>query len=251
MFLSRRVACSVLLPLMAATAAFSSQPVLLLEETFSRSVAGTMDQVYYAGDIDDITDNPGWITDSFGQSEGMFVFSPTISSVRLITPVLHAGAGAVVEVEMDMAEYNNERYFTGGILNVALLAGDNTLIDAHDICVDEACFADYSTIFVTPSAASDLRVAFSFDNGGNRHKLFLDGVRVTTDIPDGSVGEVEADESDAWVSGRHEITLKGTHAQVYAPDGRCLYRGGAATLRLTSPYVIIIVDGKVKKLQIN
>lgn len=251
MHISLRTAlCTVMILLSGAvTSAFAQ--VTLLRETFSRAVAGTLDDVSYAGTIDDITDNKGWTADGFAQAEGMFVFSPTIAPVTLTSPIISCESDGEVTVAMTLAVYYNERYFTGDEATVELCAPDGMLLAKETFTVDKPRFADYILTFPAQASSTPLRVALSFANGGNRHKLFLDDITVSQAGDDGGVGEIAADRSDAWVSGPNELSVRAAHAAVYTPDGRCIYSGGPATIHVEARIVIVDIDGKVKKLRIN
>lgn len=223
--------------------------VTLLDETFDRSLSGSMDNISYSGDIDSCTGIPGWYTSAIGLCEGHFVFAPAIDPVTLVTPPLSVSVASPLKVTLTMAEYNNERYYTGASVKVALLHDDGNTASVRPVEITRAGFAEYEVSLDIQQVPDDVRIMLSYDNGGSNRKLFLDRLTVTQSF-EASVEAITSDSARAWISGPQEITVDGRCARVFAIDGRCLYDGPSVVVRVDAPIVIAVVDGVVVRLRL-
>lgn len=223
--------------------------VTLLDETFDRSLSGSMDHISYSGDIDSCTGIPGWYTSAIGLCEGHFVFAPAIDPVTLVTPPLSVSVASPLRVTLAMAEYNNERYYTGASVELSLLHDDGNTASVRPVEITRAGFAEYEVSLDIQQVPDDVRIMLSYDNGGSNRKLFLDRLTVTQSF-EASVEAITSDSARAWISGPHEITVDGRCARVFAIDGRCLYDGPSAVVRVDAPIVIAVVDGVVVRLRL-
>ncbi len=220
---------------------------VLLDEDFNGCTTGSMDNVAYNVDIDDVTVSAGWNASAAGMCAGNFVFAPSLSPVTLMTPSVNVNPDAPLAVSLTMAEYNNERYYSGASVGVSLLAPDGTVASGYAVTLTEARYAVYDICFDAPLPLSDVRVMIGYDNDRSNRKLFLD--RVTLRQAAGaSVDDVTLETVRARVSAPGEITVSGTHAKVFSVDGRCLYDGASAILRVNDRVVIAVVDGVAVKL---
>lgn len=222
--------------------------IILLDEDFSGSTVGSMDNISYTGDIDGITASSGWTASAIGTSAGNFVFAPSLTPVTLSTPSVRVNTAAPLVVSLTMAEYNNERYYVGATVDVSLLEADGSLTSRHAVTLSEAGYGVYDIRFDAPLSASDVRVLISYGNDRSNRKLFLDRLTLRQ-VAEASVDDVACSHGRAWVSAPGEITVSGGHVRLYSVDGRCLYDGHAATLHVDDAVVIAIVDGAPVKLK--
>ncbi|MDE6756432.1 MAG: hypothetical protein K2J66_04740 [Muribaculaceae bacterium] len=223
--------------------------ITLLDEPFDRSLSGSMDHISYSGDIDSCTGISGWYTSAIGLCEGHFVFAPAIDPVTLVTPPLSVSVASPLRVTMAMAEYNNERYYTGASVEVTLLHDNGDTVSVRPVEITQAGFAEYEVSLDIAQPPCDVRIMLSYDNGGSNRKLFLDRLTVTQSS-EASTEAITSDSARAWISGQHEITVDGRCARVFAIDGRCLYEGSSAVVRVNAPVIIAVVDGIAVKLRL-
>lgn len=166
----------------------------LLEEGFDKANGGTMDNVSYVTDISEITESGGWKASAAAQSEGCFVFAPMLYPVELTTCPLPVAAGNEIEVSLNMAEYYNERFLTGGVLEVALEEIDGSVTARRSVGVTQAGFADYTVVLPVTGAPAEVKVMLSYGGSESRGKLFLDGIKVTQRVNAGDLVHELAEE---------------------------------------------------------
>lgn len=249
----RPIAVMMFSILISASGLCAGQPLVdttLLDEDFSGSAEGSMDNVSYGGGIDDITSVPDWDATATAHAAGCFVFAPSLYSVALVTPRLPVSGDNPIKLSLTLAEYGNERYYTGGEVGISLVGDDGIDIDTDAVTVTEPGFSTYDMMLDIPRGTGSVRVRLSYGDGGLNRKLYLDRITVSQTV-DAGVGEIVADTlPHAWISGPHEITVSGERACIYTLDGRCIYDGPSATLRFDVPAVIVSVDGVTVKLQL-
>lgn len=166
----------------------------ILSEDFSGAMDGEMDNVVYAGDIDMITAAAGWEATAFAQSTGNFVFVPMAEGVELTTCGIDVPASGHIDVSVTLAEYYNERFYTGGEVVISVLDVDGSVTDTKTIDITHAGFATYDMRFEIGQSMRSCRLRIGFDNGGNRHKLFLDDIYAWQRVVTGDEITVIADE---------------------------------------------------------
>lgn len=251
--LRRQIAVMMFSILISASGLCAGQPlvdVTHLDEDFSRSAGGSMDNVSYTGGIDDITSAPGWSATSTAHTSDCFVFAPSLYPVTLLTPQLPVSGNNPIKLSLTLAEYGNERYYTGGEVRISLVGDDGIDTDAGVLTVTEPQFYTYHLMLDMPHGVGSVRVRLIYGDGGLNRKLYLDRITVSQAV-DAGVGEIVTDTTPhAWVSGVNEITVSGERACIYTFDGRCIYDGPSATLSLDIPVVIVAVDGVTVKLHL-
>lgn len=220
---------------------------VLLDEDFNGCTTGSMDNVAYNVDIDDVTVSAGWNASAAGMCAGNFVFAPSLSPVTLTTPPVKVSQNAPLAVSLTMAEYNNERYYSGAAVSVSLLASDGSVAGMRTATLTEAGYAVCDISFDAPMPSPTVRVMINYDNGRSNRKLFLDRITLRQ-AGDASVGNVTYERPGAWVSAPGEITVSGARAKLFSVDGRCLYDGASAILQVKCRPVIAVVDGVAVKL---
>lgn len=221
--------------------------VVILDEDFDGCTAGSMDNISYGGDIGDVTASAGWNASAIGMCAGNFVFAPSLTPVTLTTPPVKVSQNAPLAVLLTMAEYNNERYYSGAAVSVSLLASDGSVAGMRTATLTEAGYVVCDISFDAPMPSPTVRVMINYDNGRSNRKLFLDRITLRQ-AGDASVGNVTYERPGAWVSAPGEITVSGTRAKLFSVDGRCLYDGASAILQVKCRPVIAVVDGVAVKL---
>lgn len=232
-------------------AAVTQHDRTLLEEGFDKAHGGTMDNVSYVTDISEITESGGWKASAAAQSEGNFVFAPMLYPVVLTTCPLPVAAGNEIEVSLNMAEYHNERFLTGGVLDVTLEEIDGSASASRSVVVTQAGFADYTVVFPATGAPAEVKVVLSYAGNGSRGKLFLDGIKVEQRVNAGDLVHELAEEiltEECSVDFKVERADGVSHSFAVASVMTGDNHNPAAMSRFTGQYFVEITDASVSRV---
>lgn len=206
----------------------------IIDEDFSKVTIGTLESVEFgksSEELDAYTHTPGWYGHAHALASGHMVLAPFgIDGAYIDTPDLDLSHNnGTFTINLNMAEGNYGRYYTGGTLTVKLYDDnaddDGAPVETKTVNFDKADFKDYTVTFSKGSSESWIEFEY---NGSN--KVFFDNINIAQNLKAGDSYTMLVDEKES------ETTSCDIEADLANPAYTYYYMVGALGKTVNSSY---------------